>query len=206
VWFRRDLRINDHAALHAACATGLDVTALYIHAPSEDGEWRRGGASKAWLHKSLAALALSLQRLGIPLLIRRGPSAAALHALCTELDVAQVFWHRLYEPTSVARDTQIKAELTAQRIGAHSFAGHVLNEPWAFKTGAGDVYRVFTPYWRNGAQRVQPAEPLPAPERITPARNASGELPQGLALSALALAAPAKLARWRRWRFFTTAR
>jgi deoxyribodipyrimidine photo-lyase len=188
VWFRRDLRVQDHAALAAAVAAGLPITALYIHAPKEAGAWKIGGASSAWLLKSLVSLDQSLQKMGVKLLIRRGKSAQVLSDLVNEVAATHVFWHRLYEADAVQRDTEIKAMLKAQGIIAASFAGHLLNEPWAFKTGAGDVYRVFTPYWRNAMTRLSPSVPLIAPRRMIQAHNLAGEIPVGLAPSELKLA------------------
>ena len=187
VWLRRDLRLHDNAALMAAVDTGLAITVLYIHDQKKHEEWRLGGASAAWLHKSLAKLDLSLHKLGGKLLIRRGDSAKVLAALCAEVSASHVFWHRLYEPDAVARDTAIKAQLKAQGLVATSFAGHLLNEPWAFKTGAGDAYRVFTPYWRNALTRLAPRVPLPAPKQLLQANAANASPPSGLHLSELKL-------------------
>lgn len=187
VWFRRDLRLNDHAALSAAVATGLPITAVYIHAANEAGSWKIGGASSAWLLKSLISLDQSLRKIGAKLLIRRGKSAEVLANLVTEVAATHVFWHRLYEADAVQRDTDIKTKLKSQGVVVASFPGHLLNEPWAFKTGAGDVYRVFTPYWRNAMTRLAPSSPLAAPSQITQARNRVGEIPAGLEPAALKL-------------------
>ena len=190
VWLRRDLRLHDNAALNAAMATGLPITLLYIHDDGHDGnasEWHHGAASRAWLHKSLGALAQSLEKIGATLLIRAGKSAEILVHLVAELEATHVFWHRLYEPEAVQRDREIKAAFKASGIVAASFPGHLLNEPWAFKTGAGDVYRVFTPYWRNAMTRLAPSVPLPAPLAIVPALNKRGLAPKSLPLAALKL-------------------
>ena len=187
VWLRRDLRLHDNAALMAALETGLALTVLYVDDQKNAGEWRLGGASAAWLYKSLASLDLSLQKLGAKLLIRRGDSGAVLAELCQEVSATHVFWHRLYEPDVVARDTAIKTQLKAQGIVAESYSGHLLNEPWAFKTGAGDVYRVFTPYWRNAMTRLAASLPLSAPTRLTQARCVDGSAPVGLELAELKL-------------------
>jgi len=187
VWLRRDLRLNDNAALAAAVATGLAITVLYVHDQKSAGEWRLCGASAAWLHKSLAKLDFCLQKLGARLLIRSGDSGKVLAALCQEVAATHVFWQRLYEPDVVARDSAIKTQLKEQGLVVASFAGHLLNEPWAFKTGAGDVYRVFTPYWRNAVTRLAPSPPLPAPSRLQQAQSANGSPPSGLRLPKLKL-------------------
>ncbi len=187
VWLRRDLRLHDNAALMAAVDTGLAITVLYVHDQKSQSEWRPGGASAAWLHRSLVSLDLKLQALGAKLLIRSGDSGKVLAELCQEVAATHVFWHRLYESDAVARDTAIKAQLKSLGLVAASFAGHLLNEPWAFKTGAGDVYRVFTPYWRNAMTRLAPCRPLPVPTCLLQAKCANGLAPRGLPVAALKL-------------------
>ena len=78
---------------------------------------------------------------------------------------AAVWWSRLYDPASVARDTGVKAALKARGVEARSFAGHLLHEPWTVETGQGGFYRVFTPYLARGAGR-EVAAPLPAAARL----------------------------------------
>ena len=72
-WFRRDLRLADHAALAAAVGHASCVVAVYVHSPEDDGEWRPGAASDWWLHHSLLRLDEALRGLGIALTVRRGP-------------------------------------------------------------------------------------------------------------------------------------
>ena len=92
VWFRRDLRLIDNAALDAAVQTGLPIVALYVHAPDEAGEWRPGAASDWWLHHSLSALDTQLRARGGRLIVRRGPSLAAITRLIGETEAVAVFW------------------------------------------------------------------------------------------------------------------
>ena len=56
LWLRLDLRLADNPALHAAVARGGPVVAVFLHAPEEEAPWAPGGASRWWLHQSLAAL------------------------------------------------------------------------------------------------------------------------------------------------------
>ena len=101
VWFRRDLRLTDNPALSAACEHARHVIALYVHAPEEDGEWVPGGASRWWLHHSLARFDESLRARGGRLTIRRGASLETLLAVARETGATHVYWNRLYDP---ARD------------------------------------------------------------------------------------------------------
>lgn len=46
VWFRRDLRLRDNAALHAALEVGGPVLPVYIYSPEEEQPWAPGAASR----------------------------------------------------------------------------------------------------------------------------------------------------------------
>jgi deoxyribodipyrimidine photo-lyase len=167
VWFRRDLRLHDHAALAHAQALGAKIVPLYIHAPDDEGAWIRGAASCAWLDRSLRALEQSLRALGAELIVRQADRAlTALSEVINECQATHVLWHRLYDPALVERDQHIKTELRARGIEVKSFAGHLIHEPDSIRTGGGDVYRVFTPYWRNALARMRVEAPLPAVTEI----------------------------------------
>jgi deoxyribodipyrimidine photo-lyase len=173
VWFRRDLRLADNPALRAALDAGHAPVPVYIHAPDEEGGWAPGAASRAWLSRSLAALASDLEAHGSGLLVRHGPSLEALLALAAEVGADAVYWNRLYEPASLARDRAVETGLRDAGLSAHSFNGALLAEPWTVATGSGGPYRVFTPFWRNLAQRLDGFVATTAPERLPP-------LPDGL--------------------------
>lgn len=148
VWFRRDLRLADNAALQAARARHDHVVPVYVHQPHEEKPWAPGAASDWWLHRSLAALDLALTRAGAPLLVRHGGSLEQLRQLAQAVDADAVYWNRLYEPAVVARDTAIKNALREDGLEAESFSAGLLAEPWTLKTGGGGPYKVFTPFWR----------------------------------------------------------
>ena len=166
VWFRQDLRLSDNPAL-AAAASGGPVVPVYILDDDTPGDWRPGGASRWWLHHSLAALAADLKRLGAPLVLRRGPADTVLPGLAAETGAAAVTWNRRYEPWAVARDTALKADLAARGLDVRSFNAGLLAEPWDIETKSGGPYRVFTPFWRavNAGPDIPP--PVPAPMSLT---------------------------------------
>lgn len=168
LWFRRDLRLADNPALRAALEDAETVIPVYIHAPEEEGDWAPGAASKWWLHESLSALADELADQGSRLVIRHGPSASTLVRLLAETGAGGVYWNRLYDPAPVARDRGIKQELREAGYRAESFRGALMVEPWELRTGQGEPYRVFTPFWRAFAKRGDPVAPLPSPRTLRP--------------------------------------
>ncbi|MDB5976377.1 MAG: deoxyribodipyrimidine photo-lyase [Nevskia sp.] len=184
VWFRRDLRLADNPALRHALEHHERVLPVYIHAPDEEAPWAPGGAARWWLHHSLEALSAALSKAGAPLLLRQGASLRQLRELARTVDASAVYWNRLYEPALIARDQAIKQSLRDDGLMAESFNAALLVEPWQLKTGNGDPYRVFTPYWRNASARLpQHPPPLPAVRKLSPVAVA----PEGLTLKALGL-------------------
>ena len=160
LWFRRDLRLGDQPMLSAAVATGRPLLPVFVLDPETDAI---GAAAKWRLGLAVAAFAEALAGIGLRLVMRRGPALAVLRELSAETGAGGVWWSRLYDPASVARDRAVKAALKAEDCEVRSFAGHLLHEPWEVATGQGGFYRVFTPYWNALRQRSVLA-PLPAPK------------------------------------------
>jgi deoxyribodipyrimidine photo-lyase len=176
VWFRQDLRLADQPALAAAAARGA-VVPVYIWAPEEEGRWPPGGASRWWLHHSLASLAEQLAAAGSRLVIRRGPSLAAIRSLLDETGADAVMWCRRYEPAAIERDKLVKAALVADGVRAESFNGSLLHEPWTVATRQGAAYQVFTPFWKACQAAHADRAPRPAPREIAAPRKWPKSLP-----------------------------
>lgn len=161
VLFRRDLRLTDNPALSAACAAHDQVLPVFICSSGRDGEWTPGAASRWWLHHSLAALDRQLRAQGAELHLRRGDTLELLRELIRTSGASAVYWNRLYEPASIARDTLIKSALREQDIAVHSYNAALWCEPWQIANQQGDPYKVFTPYWRSLRPKLRAADPLP---------------------------------------------
>lgn len=184
VWFRNDLRLADNPALSAAVRRGGAIVPVFIWRPEEEGDWSLGGASRWWLHQSLAALSESLAATGSRLIIRRGASLASLRALLEETRGEAVFWNRRYGRQIVKRDATIKAALRADGVHAESFNGACLFEPVNVKTQQGAPYQVFTAFWKACRKLPEPSPPLKNPKRLP----APEDWPGSTAIEALGLA------------------
>ena len=162
MWFRRDLRLGDHQALTAACNSGHPVIPVFIH---DEVVESHGAAPKFRLGLSVADLAGVLKDKGSRLILRRGKALDVLRDLIAETGAGAVYWSRLYDPDSKARDMAVKSALKENSVDAQSFAGHVLFEPWTVETKTGGFYKVFTPMWKAVRGRDL-AGTLPTPGKI----------------------------------------
>jgi deoxyribodipyrimidine photo-lyase len=164
VWFRDDLRLTDHPALHAALERGAPVVLLYLLDEQSPGIRPLGGATRWWLHHSLTAHAAAIERLGGRLVLRRGAAETELPRLAAETGADAVFWNRRYGASREV-DDRLAGRLRGEGTEVASFAANLLVEPGDVTTDAGTPYRVFTPFWR--AAREQPMrDPLPAPHQL----------------------------------------
>ncbi|MBI6629177.1 cryptochrome/photolyase family protein [Pontibaca salina] len=162
LWFRRDLRLSDHPALRAACALGGPIIPVFVL----DDTFKTLGAAPKWrLGLGLEHFAQVLAKKGSRLILRRGAALDVLRSLIDETGADAIYWSRLYDPGSVARDSAVKAALKQQGIAARSFGGHLLFEPGSVQTQSGTHYKVYTPFW-NAVKTCDVEQPLAAPEAV----------------------------------------
>lgn len=164
VWYRQDLRIEDHPALFEAVKKGHPVIPLYIYS-EDDGGWKMGGAQKVWLEGSLKSLAEGLESIGLFLTIRKGDPLTVLKKIVEETKSSTIYWSRRYEPKSVAEDTRIKAEMTEIGVEVKSFNGRLLQEPWNILNKQKKPFQVFTPFYKHCLTLESPEKPLPKPPK-----------------------------------------
>ncbi|RAU20432.1 deoxyribodipyrimidine photolyase [Paramagnetospirillum kuznetsovii] len=169
LWFRRDLRLGDNAALSAAAASGRPIIAVHVLDPEAQAPWRDGAASRWWLHHSLSRLDQSLDRLGLSLLLRRGPTVEVLTQVIKESGADQVAWTRGIDPAAQRQDDAVAAALAKRGVTALSRPGDLLFEPDAVLSKAGTPFRVFTPFWKACLKAPAPTLPLPPPAKPLPA-------------------------------------
>ena len=166
VWFRDDLRVADHPALHAAAERGAPIVCVYVLDDASPGIRPLGGAARWWLHHSLEALAASLGELGLELTLRRGAASDVLHSLVDETGAGAVLWNRRYGEAERELDGSIKSSLREAGVEANSHQASLLFEPWTVLTGQGAPYRVFTPFYRSCLAEPEPRHPLPVVEGL----------------------------------------
>jgi deoxyribodipyrimidine photo-lyase len=183
LWLRDDLRIADNPALVRAAESGREVIALFVLDDISPDLRPLGGASRWWLHRSLAKFSDRFARIGGRICLRRGAAGEIVAALAEEIDAAEVVWNRRYLPGQTAIDAELKRRLRADGRVAESFQANLLHEPHTVKTAAGAPFRVFTPFWRAARAAGAPRAPLPAPGAI----RGPATPPPSLALDDLAL-------------------
>ena len=129
VWYRDDLRISDHPALHAAAKTHAPIVCIYVLDDRAPGGRSLGGATRWWLAQSLRALQASLRERGASLVLRQGPAPKIIAALAREIDADSVYWNDIAHAPHQAVADQVAAALGASGVSTHRFPGDLLATP-----------------------------------------------------------------------------
>ncbi len=164
-WFRDDLRLADNPGLAAAHATGRQLVLVYVLDERSHGARPLGGAAKWWLDKSLKALGEAIAKKGGQLILRQAAAATEIENLVDETGADAVYWNRRYGPARQV-DARIKTALKKAGIEAHSFNASLLVEPMTLVTGAGEGYKVFTPFWKALREKLSVPHAAPEPRAL----------------------------------------
>lgn len=162
VWFRRDLRWDDHTALHMALQHGDKVFGCFLFDSDILKELPAKDRRVSFIHASISELDQKWRAsAGHPdagLITRHGHAATEIVQLAKQLGVQAVFTHHDDEPAALSRDAQVLGELANAGIALHTFKDHVVFERSEVLTLSGTAYGVFTPYKNAWLKKITPAD------------------------------------------------
>lgn len=150
IWFRRDLRLHDNAALYHALKSGTPVLPIFIFDQHildklEDKADRR----VEFIHLALQQMQTQLVQMGSTMEVYYGTPESVFSKLLENYSVQAVFTNHDYEQYAIDRDARIAAMLQEKGIAFHTFKDHVLQEKGEVLKDDGKPYTVFTPYSRK---------------------------------------------------------
>ncbi|MEO8208355.1 MAG: deoxyribodipyrimidine photo-lyase [Chloroflexota bacterium] len=155
VWFRRDLRLDDHPALTEAVASGRPVIPLVVLDTRLDSSPTMGPRRRDAYQRAVVALDRDLRTIGARLIVRRGDPRAVVAGVAVETGAHEVLATRDVTPYGQLRDREI-----AVTVPLRLLPGTLVVDPEL----TGEV-RVFTPFHRRWAERLT-VLPVPAPTGI----------------------------------------
>ncbi len=163
VWFRRDLRVEDNAALHHALKSARRVWCGFVFdraildpLPRRDRRVEFILASLVELDDRLRALSAAHGREGVGLIVRHGRALEEIVGLAGALQVQAVYASHDDEPASLQRDAAVRGALAGLGIALHTAKDHVIFERDEVLTAGGTPYSVFTPYKNAWLKKLEP--------------------------------------------------
>ncbi|OCA62908.1 deoxyribodipyrimidine photo-lyase [Aeromonas piscicola] len=152
VWFRNDLRLADNPALRHACAETGEVAALFVISPTQWRQHKMAPIRQRFMLAQVDTLGRELAALGIQLHLLRVETfaelPAALATLTRELGVTHLYANQAIELDEQRRDHAVTAALAEQETSCHWLNGCCVLPPGRVLTGAGEMFKVFTPFSR----------------------------------------------------------
>ncbi|MBK9781087.1 MAG: deoxyribodipyrimidine photo-lyase [Anaerolineales bacterium] len=156
-WIRRDLRLNDNAALHSALEAGSVLPVFILDPAFENLSPRR----KSFLYEGLSALDKDLRKRNSYLVIRKGKPIDALRQLFDEIKAEAIHTEEDYTPYARERDALIQKLLPLKLI-----QGQTVHHPKIIRKQDGRPYTVYTPYSKVWKAQLSKIKLHPAPDRI----------------------------------------
>lgn len=157
-WFRSDLRISDNTALIAASKNAKQLFAIYIITPKTWSYHSMAPVKIQFILNNLQSLSQTLERLGIPLLIKTTDSfkdcPILLEQLCNELNIQALYFNKQYELDELNRDKVCKEHLEKNNISVHSFDDQLVLSPGLVLSKAQQPLKVFTPFKKSWMQKT----------------------------------------------------
>lgn len=158
VWFRRDLRAQDHAALYHALTRCGQVHCAFVFDREILDPLPRADRRVEFIRDALVELDASLRALSSHaqggLIVLHAVASDAIPRLADALGAQAVFANHDDEPQALERDARVRTQLAAAGRDFHTFKDHTLLERSEVLTQGGHPYSVFTPYKKAWLQKA----------------------------------------------------
>ena len=158
MWFRRDLRAHDNAALYHALKKSKQVHCVFVFDQEILDELPRKDRRVEFIRESLVDLQAQLQKMaGLDkpvLIVRHAWARDEIPKMALQLGVQAVFTNHDDEPQALARDTLVRGKLADAGVSFYTFKDHVIFERSEVLSLSGTPYGVFTPYKNAWLKKV----------------------------------------------------
>ncbi len=189
VWFRRDLRDFDHAALARALREHPRVFCAFVFDTDILARLPRQDRRVEFILHAVRELDAALRARGGGLIVRHGSAAEEIPRLAAELEVAVIYANRDYEPFARERDAAVAARLAADGRAFVDCKDQVIFERDEVLTQAGTPFSVFTPYARAWRAKLTLGDLAPHDCTVRPGQLAAVPPAPTFALADLGFAA-----------------
>jgi deoxyribodipyrimidine photo-lyase len=154
-WLRRDLRIEDNAALYHALKGGHPVLLLFIF--DKNILTKLAGKQDArvtFIHQTLENLNSKLNNYDSAITVKYGTPEKIWPEILDTYPVKAVYANHDYEPYARHRDHALAEYLASENILFKTFKDQVIFETNEIAKTDGSPYTVFTPYFRQWRQKL----------------------------------------------------
>ena len=148
-WFRRDLRLEDNAALYHALKGEHPVLPLFIFDQNILDKLAVDDARITFIYETIEDLKIVLQKQGSDVLIKYGKPESVWPEILKDYEVAAVYTNHDYEPYARERDDNMAEFLRSEKIEFRTFKDQVILEKGEILKADKTPYTVFTPFFKQ---------------------------------------------------------
>jgi len=155
VWFRRDLRDYDHAALSHALQESNHVFCIFIFDKEILNALKHNEDRRVeFIWESVKELKGSLREKKSDLIVTHDLASNAISRAIDEFKIDAIYANRDYEPHAIKRDEAIKNLAIKKNVAFYDFKDQVVFEKNEILTALDKPYTVFTPYKNNYLKKL----------------------------------------------------
>jgi deoxyribodipyrimidine photo-lyase len=154
-WFRRDLRLQDNAALSEALRSGQKVLPIYIYDENVPSFLSEKDVKTTFINAQLHKMQLELKNSNAALSLAEGKAIDVFKEMMKQFKIHAVYVNREYEPNLIKRDQELFDFLTAQNIQFKTYKDQVLFERDEIVKADGLPYKIYTPYSKKWLEKLQ---------------------------------------------------
>lgn len=152
-WLRRDLRLNDNAALYQALKGPYTVLILFIFDTKILSKLSNKEDPRiTFIHQTLQGIHKELATHQSTVVVKHGTPEKVWAEILKTYKVKAVYTNHDYEPNAIERDDTLAEYLASEQIEFKTFKDQVIFEKNEILKADGRPYTVFTPYfnqWRS---------------------------------------------------------
>jgi deoxyribodipyrimidine photo-lyase len=185
VWYRNDLRLHDHAALHQATQKASEVYAMYCiderwFAKTFLGIPRTDSFRAKFLLESLCDLRLALRKIGGDLIVRLGKPEEQVALIAEQLQVDAVFASQEVTDEEVKIEQKLEQKLLHKKIHLDLFWQQTLYHLDDLPFPVGRIPDIFTEFRKAVEKNCEVRKSFPSPSQLTkPSEDfVVGEIPR----------------------------
>jgi deoxyribodipyrimidine photo-lyase len=145
-WFRRDLRLEDQAALHYALTQADEVICVFIFDTDILSSLPASDRRLSYIWQQLDQLNQTLQSHGSSLVTLHTNAVSGIVELARKFSARHVYCNRDYEPQARRRDAAVAKKLAEHGIEFHQYKDQVCFDENDILKADSSPYTVFTPY------------------------------------------------------------
>jgi deoxyribodipyrimidine photo-lyase len=164
-WFRRDLRLEDNAALFYALKENKNVLPVFIFDKTILELLSADDRRIQFIYDALAKIKIELQALGSDFMVVHDTPIQFYKKILKQYKVKNVYTNHDYEPKAIERDVEIQKMCEQQNVEFKTYKDHVIFEKNEIQSDSYKSYTVYTPYKKKWLASLSPFYIKPYPNK-----------------------------------------